>query len=72
VRIQNLEHLVEVLRDATDPFVEFKFDGKGSDTIVLKRKEAQDATEAVLNDNGIRERCSADLAPVWNQAKKTK
>jgi S1-C subfamily serine protease len=72
VRIQNLKHLVEVLRDATDPFVEFKFDGKGSDTIVLNRKEAQDATEAVLNDNGIRERCSADFAPVWNQAKKTK
>jgi S1-C subfamily serine protease len=71
VRIRNLKHMVEVLRDGTDPFVEFTFHGKNSDAIVFKRKAVQDATEEILNDNGIRQQCSPDIAPLWQQAKKT-
>jgi S1-C subfamily serine protease len=66
VRIHNLKHLVETLRDATGEFVEFSFHGKSSELIVFKRQEALDATEEILNDNSIRQQCSADVAPVWN------
>jgi S1-C subfamily serine protease len=69
VRVRNLRHMVEVLRDATGEFVEFTFHGNFTDTIVFKRKEAMDATEEILNDNGIRQQCSPDIAPIWNQAK---
>jgi len=72
VRIRNLKHLVEVLRDATEPYVEFTFHGRFSEAVVFKRKEVQDATEEILSENGIRQQCSPDIAPVWNQAKKTK
>jgi S1-C subfamily serine protease len=70
-RIRNLKHLVEVLRDATGEFVEFKFLCKFTDTIVFNRKEALDATEEILSDNGIRGQYSPDIAPIWN-AKKAK
>jgi S1-C subfamily serine protease len=70
-RIRNLEHMVEILRDLTGEFVEFKFGCKGTDTIVFRRQEALDATEEVLSDNGIRQQCSADIAAIW-KAKKTK
>jgi len=69
VRIRNLKHLVEVLRDANGEFVEFTFLCKFTDTIVFRRKEALDATEEILNDNGIRQQCSSDIAPIWNKAK---
>jgi S1-C subfamily serine protease len=71
IRIRNLKHLVEVLRDATGEFVEFKFICKFTDTIVFRRKEAFEATEEILSDNGIRDQCSPDIAPIWN-AKKVK
>jgi S1-C subfamily serine protease len=70
-RIRNLRHMVEVLRDATGEFIEFKFACKFTDTIVFRRKEALDATDDVLSDNGIRQQCSQDIAPIWN-AKRAK
>ena len=69
VRIRNLKHMVEVIRDATGEFVEFTFHGNETDTFVFKRKEALDATDEILSDNGIRQQCSADIAPIWNQKK---
>jgi S1-C subfamily serine protease len=72
VRIRNLKQMVEVLRDATGEYVEFTFHGKFTEAIVFKRKDAQAATEEILRDNGIREQCSPDVAPVWNHAKPTK
>ena len=65
-RIRNLKHMVELLRDATGEFVEFKFACKYTDTIVFQRKDALDATDEVLSDNGIRQQCSPDIAPIWN------
>ena len=72
VRIRNLKHLVETLRDLTDEFVEFKFAGKYSELIVFSRQEALDATEEILSENGIRDQCSADISPVWKGGKAQK
>jgi S1-C subfamily serine protease len=69
VRIRNLKHMVEVIRDATDEFIEFTFHGNETDTLVFKRKEALEATEEILSDNGIRQQYSPDLAPIWTQKK---
>ncbi len=67
IRIRNLKHLVEILRDATGEFVEFTFSCKQTDTLVFKRQEVMNATEEILNDNSIRQRCSPDIAPVWTK-----
>ena len=57
--------MVELLRDAKGKYTTISFDDKGSETIVFDHKEALAATEDVLNDNGIRQRASDDLAAVW-------
>jgi hypothetical protein len=71
VKVKNLRHLVEILRDSKEKFTTISFDDKTSETIVFNHKEALAATEDVLNDNGIRARASDDLTAVWN-AKGTK
>jgi hypothetical protein len=68
-RIRNLKHLVETLRDAKEEFVEFTFHGRPSEGVVFKRKDVPGATEEILSDNGIRQQCSPDIAPVWKQPK---
>jgi hypothetical protein len=67
VRIRNLKHLVEVIRDATGEFIALTFQGQATNLIILNRKEALDATEEILSDNGIRHQCSPDIAPIWNK-----
>ncbi len=69
VRIKNLKHLVETVRDADGEFIEFTFYGNDTDMLVFKRAEAIAATEQVLIDNGIRQQCSSDIAPIWNKPK---
>jgi S1-C subfamily serine protease len=69
IKIRNLKHLVETVRDAKEEFVEFKFGGKYSELIVFSRQEALEATGEVLSENGIREQCSVDVAPIWNNGK---
>ncbi|MFN3304963.1 MAG: PDZ domain-containing protein, partial [Roseateles sp.] len=64
--VKNLQHLVELLRDASGEFVVFSFSGEGSDTLVLPRAEVAEATEAILADNGIRAQGSPELLKVWN------
>jgi S1-C subfamily serine protease len=66
VKVKNLRHMVELLRDTKETFTRISFDDKASETIVFNHKEALDATEEVLNDNGIRQRASDDLTAVWN------
>ncbi len=34
--------------------------------VTASRKEALAATEEILNDNGIRQQCSADMSKVWD------
>jgi hypothetical protein len=69
VVIKNLNHLVQVLRDATDEFITFEFDGRNMEALVFKRQEMLAATEDILTDNGVRAQGSADTLGVW-EAKK--
>lgn len=66
VRIRNLLHLVQVLRDAHDEYVVFEFAGRHTEDVVLRRKEAVAATEEILNDNGIRTQGSPEVMAAWN------
>jgi hypothetical protein len=68
VKIKNLRHLVEVLRDAKTDYVTFDFDGWGGETMVFPRHDMLAATEDILTDNGVRAQASPDLLEVW-QAK---
>ena len=67
--VKNLAHLVELLREAKGEFVVIAFVGRGSETLVLPRAEAQQATEEILSDNGVRAQGSADTLAVWNATK---
>jgi hypothetical protein len=72
VRVKNLRHFVELLRDSKEKFTTISFDDKGSETIVFDHKQALAATEEVLSDNGIRQRASDDLLAVWEKKDKGK
>ena len=65
VEIKNLRHLVELLRDSQDEFLEFRFAGRLHETLIFRRAELVAATEDILSDNSIRKQCSDDLMPVW-------
>ena len=65
VKVKNLPHLVELLRDATGEFLTLKLAGK-YETLVFRRQEVLDSTEEILENEGIREQYSDDLAEVWN------
>ncbi len=66
-RIRSLRHLVAVLRDLRDEFVTFEFDHRGGEALVFDRKEIEAATDAILTDNEVRARASADLLKIWNE-----
>ena len=63
--VKNLKHLIEVLRDAKEEFVTLEFADRGSETLVLPRKETIAATEAILTDNGVRTQGSPEMLAVW-------
>lgn len=64
--VKNLNHLVELLRDAKDDYVVFDFHGRGQETLVFPRQEMVAATEEILTDNGVRAQGSADTLALWN------
>jgi S1-C subfamily serine protease len=65
VPIRNLKHLVETLRDTKEKYITIVFDDRNSETLVFDRIEMLKATDEVLNDNGVRQQCSDDLAAIW-------
>jgi S1-C subfamily serine protease len=65
VRVKNIRHMVELLRDSKEKYTTISFDDRASETIVFNHQEALKATEEVLSDNSIRERASDDLLAVW-------
>jgi len=65
VKVKNIRHLVELLRDTKEKYTTIGFDDRASETIVFDHKQALAATEDVLSDNGIRQRASDDLTAVW-------
>jgi hypothetical protein len=66
VAIQNLNHLVRVLRESKDEFITIEFCGREAEALVFPRKETVDASEDILNDNGIRSQGSPDAIKVWS------
>jgi S1-C subfamily serine protease len=67
VKIKNLKHLVETLRDSKDKYISIVFDDKNSETIVFDRQEILRATDEILSDNSVRQQASEDIAPVWSK-----
>ncbi|HEY5227867.1 MAG TPA: trypsin-like peptidase domain-containing protein [Opitutaceae bacterium] len=65
VRVRNLRHVVELLRDAQTDYITIRFLDRNKETIVFPRKEALEATEQILSDNGVREQASPELLEVW-------
>ena len=66
IRIKNLHHLVEVLRDATGKYIIVEFDGRMGETLVFPREAMVAATDDILTDNGIRSQGSPDTMAIWN------
>jgi hypothetical protein len=69
VRVKNLRHFVEILRDSKQKFTTISFDDRLSETIVFDHAQALKATDEILLDNGIREQASEDLQAVWTKKK---
>jgi hypothetical protein len=71
VKVKNLRHLVELLRDSRDEQISFKFAASGvliHETMVFNRKDLMEATGKILEENGIRYPFSPDLRTVWEAA----
>ncbi len=68
VKVRNLAHLVELLRDATGEFLVVELAGL-VEPLVFRRAEVLQATEEILADEGIRKQYSDDLEEVWHKGK---
>jgi S1-C subfamily serine protease len=66
IRVKNLAHLVQILRDAKDEFVTIEFESRFGETMVFPRAEMQAATDDILGDNGIRSQGTPDTMAIWN------
>jgi S1-C subfamily serine protease len=69
-KVNNLRHLVEILRDSTEEFLRFRFADEGSEILVFRRAEMNKATRDILEDAGIAasRRGSKDMLAVWNKS----
>jgi S1-C subfamily serine protease len=64
--VKNLNHLVEILRDAKGEFITIECYNRFGETMVFPRVEMLAATDEILNDNGIRSQGSPDTLAIWN------
>jgi S1-C subfamily serine protease len=69
LKIKNLHHLVETLRDSQDEFLRFRFAEFGSEVLVFRREEMNKVTAEILEDNGIAptRRGSEDVMKLWKR-----
>jgi hypothetical protein len=69
IKIRNLHHLVETIRDSTDTYLKFHFADEGSEILVFDRKEMNAATDEIMEENGIAptRRGSEEMLKVWNK-----
>ena len=67
VKVKNLRHFVELLRDTKSKYTTIAFDDRFSETIVFNHQAALKATDEILSDNGIRQQASDDLITVWKK-----
>jgi hypothetical protein len=66
VKVKNLRHLVELLRDGRSEFLTLRFCGQFTETMVFRRAAMQEVTEQVMAENGIPRRGSDDVMAVWS------
>jgi S1-C subfamily serine protease len=66
IPIKNLNHLVEVLRDAKGESITVAFYDKDGETLVFPRQAMLAATDDILTDNGVRSQGSPDTLAIWN------
>ncbi len=66
IPVKNLDHFVELLRDAVGDFLEFKFAGL-TETLVFRREELLEANETILESEGIRYQFSPRLRKIWHK-----
>jgi S1-C subfamily serine protease len=66
VRIRNLAHLVQTVRDSSEKYISIEFADERSERLVFPREEMIAATGRILADNGIRSQGSDDMMKVWN------
>jgi hypothetical protein len=66
VKVKNLIHVVELIRSSKDEYLTFRFAEQYSETLVFRRKAMLDATETLMNENGIPRRGSDDVLAAWN------
>jgi S1-C subfamily serine protease len=64
---KNFREFVQLLRDTKDEFVVFEFNELGTERIVLRTAEIEEATEKLLDSNGIRRQCSKDVRDIWDK-----
>ena len=67
VAVKNFQHFVELMRDLSEPYIEFAFAGYQVETMVFRRDEMEAATEDILTENGIRFQYSDDLSGIWRK-----
>ena len=67
VKVRNLRHLVETLRDCKDDYLTFRFAETGAEVLVFARSAMDRATTEILEDNGISpaRRGSNDMLKLW-------
>jgi hypothetical protein len=63
VEVTNLRHLAELLQNNTEEYLRFETDDR-NESLVFRREELADATEQILEDEGIRYQASEDLRDI--------
>jgi S1-C subfamily serine protease len=66
VKIRNLHHLIELIRDCGDEYLTFRFAGELGDTLIFRRQELEAVTGKLMAENGIPRRGSGDVLTIWN------
>jgi S1-C subfamily serine protease len=70
-RVKSLQHLVQLLRDDTQPQIVLKFakaSRRAHETMVFNRAELLESTAKIIEENGIRYPYSSDLRPLWEKS----
>ena len=66
IPVKNLNHLVEILRDAKDEFITIQCHTRYGETMIFPRDQMVAATDEILTDNGVRSQGSADTLASWS------
>jgi hypothetical protein len=67
---RNFAEFVDVMRDLDGEWIVLEFNERGVERLVFRRQEFMDATEAVMESNGIRQQASKDIRDRWNARSK--